>query len=514
MEDGYVETKVEALQDNRVKVTVTVDAKEIDDRIKKTYKDFAYKYNFPGFRRGKAPRPVIDNALGAEAVRATVTDAVVNETYPLVVDENDLYPTGKPEFEDGGLVESGKPYAFEFTLAVKPELELSSYDAVEVELPAEGASDAEIDEQVESLREHYYTFKDASAATKIKEGGFAELAMKAADDAGEAIEGLSSESRIYGLGSGLFPEAFDQELVGMKKGQEKSFSIDVPAGSSTLMAQVAGKTEKVAFEVEVKVVKTKELPEVTDEWAKETLGFENVADLRSRIADSIAQQKSDILPRMKENACLAVLAGRLEGEVPQGMAEDAEASLLQDFFQQLQRQNMTFDTYLMQQNLTSEQFKEDVKQQALDMAKQDLALDAWARHFGLAATPADVTAEFEKSGAEDPKALEEDWRKNGQLHLIRQGIARTNAMLDVMDKAKVTEVDLAAKDADAKAEKKPAKKAASKKGAKKDAEAPADAADGKDADAPAKKAAPKKKAAKKATDAPDADAAGEDAAAE
>ena len=102
----------------------------------------------------------------------------------------------------------------------------------------------------------------------------------------------------------------------------------------------------MAFEVEVKVVKTKELPEVTDEWAKETLGFENVADLRSRIADSIAQQKSDILPRMKENACLAVLAGRLEGEVPQGMAEDAEASLLQDFFQQLQRQNMTFDTYL------------------------------------------------------------------------------------------------------------------------------------------------------------------------
>lgn len=104
-----METKVEALEDNRVKVTVTVDAKEIDGRIKKTYKDFAYKYSFPGFRRGKAPRPVIDNALGAEAVRATVTDEVVNETYPLVVDESNLYPVAKPEFEDGGLVEPGKP---------------------------------------------------------------------------------------------------------------------------------------------------------------------------------------------------------------------------------------------------------------------------------------------------------------------------------------------------------------------------------------------------------------------
>ena len=238
-----------------------------------------------------------------------------------------------------------------------------------------------MDEQVESLREHYYTFEDASAATKIKEGGFADLAIKAADDAGEAIESLATESRIYGLGSGLFPEAFDQELVGMKKGQTKSFVIDVPAESSTLLAQVAGKTAKVAFDVEVKAVKTKELPEVTDEWAKDTLGFENVEDLRARIAESIAQQKADVLPRMKENACLAVLSERLEGEVPQAMAEDSETSLLQDFFQQLQRQNMSFDTYLMQQGITSDRFKEDVKQQALDMAKQDLALDAWARHF-------------------------------------------------------------------------------------------------------------------------------------
>ena len=141
MEDSYVETKVEALQDNRTKVTVTVDAKDIDARIKKTYKDFAYKYNFPGFRRGKAPRPVIDNALGKEAVRATVTDDLVNGCYPLAIDDCRLYPVGKPEFDETDLVEGGKPYTFAFTVAVKPELELSSYEPVEIKLPAEGASD-------------------------------------------------------------------------------------------------------------------------------------------------------------------------------------------------------------------------------------------------------------------------------------------------------------------------------------------------------------------------------------
>ena len=91
-----METKVEALQDNKVKVTVTVDAKEVDNRIKKAYKDFANKYNFPGFRKGKAPRPIIDNALGAEAVPASVTDDIVNGCYPLAIDSCDLYPVGEP----------------------------------------------------------------------------------------------------------------------------------------------------------------------------------------------------------------------------------------------------------------------------------------------------------------------------------------------------------------------------------------------------------------------------------
>ena len=116
------------------------------------------------------------------------------------------------------------------------------------------------------------------------------------------------------------------------------------------------------------------------------------------------------------------------------MRESAEATLIQDFFQQLQSQGMTFDRYLMQQGITPDQFKEDVKKQAADVAKQDLALDAWARHFGMEATDEDVTAEFQKSGVEDPAALEKEWRANGQLHMVRQGIMRTKAVYDLMER--------------------------------------------------------------------------------
>ena len=467
-----METKVEALQDSTVKLTVTVEAKDIDRRIKRAYKDFANRYNFPGFRKGHAPRPVIDNAVGAETVRASVTDEVINELYPLAIDAENLFPQGQPDFGEPGLVEGGKDYVFEATVAVKPELELSSYDPVEVKLLPEHATDSEIDMQIESLTEHYFTYENSPANTKVKADSTVELKMSATDDDGNAIETLASENRMYTLGSGLLPAAFDEEIVGMKKGETKQFKIDNPGSGATLTASLAGKTATISFDVEVLVVKKKVMPEITDEWVKDTLGFENVAELRERVAESIEEQKADILPRMKENQCLMAIAERLVGEPSEAMCEENESQLLQSFFQQLQARGQSFDKYLKSQNLTSDQFKEDVKLQAADEAKQDLALDAWARHFDIVATDEEVSEEFAKTGVDDPAALEQEWREAGRLHLIREGIVRAKAMEAILDGAVVTEFD----DTAEAEEEKPAKKASKKKADAAEEEAPAEAA--------------------------------------
>ena len=130
---------------------------------------------------------------------------------------------GNPEFGNAGLVEAGKDFTFDFTVSVKPEIELTSYDAVEIELPVAGCSEAEISEQIEQLREHYQTFEDASAATKFKTENHAELAIKATDEDGETIEPLESESLSLRLpASALINEAFDAEVLGMKKGRPRS----------------------------------------------------------------------------------------------------------------------------------------------------------------------------------------------------------------------------------------------------------------------------------------------------
>ncbi|WP_241159236.1 trigger factor [Adlercreutzia sp. ZJ141] len=452
-----METKVEAMEGNRAKVTVTIEAADVDAGIKKTYKEFANRYNFPGFRKGRAPRPVIDNMLGKDAVRAAVTDELVNTNYPLAIDASGLYPMGQPAVNADELVKAGAPYEFTVEFDRIPDFELTSYEPVEIELPSEEVTDDEVDEQIEEFREQLSTLEDASANAKVKADSVVDIAIKATDDDGEELPTLTSESRTYALGSDMLPAEFDEQLVGLKKGQDVSFTIDMPAEPPILLRALSGKTEKIAFEVKVNVVKKRVLPEVTDEWAKEN-NFESVEDLRTRVHDGIESQKKMNMPALKEGACLAKLAERLEGDIPETLCEQQEGQLLQNFFQQLQMQGLTFDMYLAANNLTTDQFKDDVKKQAADITRQDMALDAWARHNEYVVTSEEVSAEFAKSGAEDPKELEKEWTANGQLHMVRQGILRSRAAMELMDGAVVTET-------------KPAKKKAAKKAAKKADEA-------------------------------------------
>lgn len=435
-----MKTQIEALQDNQVKLTVTVEAADVDARINKTYKDFAKKYRFPGFRPGKAPRPIIDNALGAQAVVATVTEELVNETYPLAVDAEDLFVVGRPEFTDEDLiVKEHEDLVYDVVVSVSPEFELSSYEPVEVKLPAEEATQREIDDQLEQLREYYYDFKDAPANTKVKDGSFLDMNVKATDAEGAEIESLSAEGRIYEIGKGIFPAAFDAEIMGLKKGESKQFTVDMAAEPSMMGQGLGDKAGEVSFDVTVNVLKKKILPEVDEKFATETLGFKSLEDLMDNVKTSISNQKKDMLPRLKETECLYALQERLEGEVPDNIVEEEERMLLQSFFQQLQQQGLTFDFYLQSQGLTSDQFKEDIKKQARDVATQDAALDAWARHADYTITDEEISEEFVKSGAKDPEAMEAEWRENGQLHTLRRSIKRTRAVMEIMDSAIVTE---------------------------------------------------------------------------
>ena len=437
-----METKIEKLEDNRAKIIVTIPAAEVDGRINKAYKDFAKRYNFPGFRKGKAPRAVIDSAFGPQAVIGTVTEDLVQEYLPLAVDGSGLFVVGDPQFEDEdvAVVEAGKDFTFGAVFQLRLEIELSSYDPVEIEMIAGGASEAEIDDQIEMITAQYATFEESGDHAKAAAGDRLVLNLVANDDKGESLATLTTNDFQYTIGSGLFPVEFDEAVDGIAVGEKREFTMPVAAPGTAFTTPYVGKTESIAFVAECTAVKVKKAPEITDEWIGENFGFDTVAEFRRRVAESLSQQKDQMLPIIKENRCLMTLIERVDVEVPEAMAEEEEANLLQDFFRQLQKQGQTFDSYLKSQGLSNEQFKEDIKLQAQDTVKQNIALDAWARHFEIEATEGDIEAEFIKSGAEDWEALYQNWKENGRIHMVREGVLRAKALQAIVDGAIVTEV--------------------------------------------------------------------------
>ena len=423
MEDSYVETKVEALEGNRAKVTITLDAKDVDARIKNTYKEFANKYNFPGFRKGKAPRPVIDSTLGAQFALANATEAVVNEAAPAILNELDIVPVKDGDFKVEEIVKDGEEYTFSVEYALRPTPELSSYEPVAIEMPPAEVTESEIDAQVEMLMGYQTRFEDVEDRG-IDAEDFITLSVKDVKGA----EKLAGDDRMFAMGSGVLPEAVEEALKGMKVDEVKEISW-------TPEAEGDEEPEEASAEFTVKNIKARVVPELTDELAKS-----------DAIKIEIEQDKASRLPQLKENRCVAKLAERLELEE---MDADYEQSVFQElgqtFLNNLAQRGMSLDQWLQASQITSDQFIADLHRQANDVARESLALDALARELKVEVTDEDVDKEFENAGVEDVEASKASFIAEGRMPAIRDSIRRSKACDWLVENAQVTEVDESAK---------------------------------------------------------------------
>jgi FKBP-type peptidyl-prolyl cis-trans isomerase (trigger factor) len=341
-----LETTSKKLDDGRLEITVSLTADEVQEEIDTAYKQVG-KNRIPGFRPGKAPRKILENHFGGkEYFLATASDELVRIYTPLAPDELYLVPLSSPDFAELDLAREGEPFSFSFSIEVAPELELSSYEPLQIELPSVEPTDEEMQAQIDVL-----------------------LAYNTTTD---------------------------------EEGNEQK-------------------------------------PELTDAWVKETLEFENVDDFKERVADSLREQKGRDIPQLREIRSTQELASRLVGEVPDSLIRQTEQDNYRDFFQSLQQQRTTMDAYLETYGYSSEDFRGIMHEQARQSAAMALALDALARHLELVATEEDILEEFANSGAKDPQTLYENWRSNGRLSEIRQGIARMKAYQHILDTVEVFE---------------------------------------------------------------------------
>ena len=425
------------VKDAKLTATVTIPAADVDAIIKKAYKAAAKQYRFPGFRAGKAPRPVIDSALGKDAVLAQATNELIGSNEGNVLNELDIVPVKEGDYQEIDLCADGTDYTYTVEFTLRPSAELSSYDAVEIEMPPAEVTEAEIDQQVDMLMGYHATFEDVERA--VEGSDYVTVDIKNVANA----EALAGEGRVIAMGAGHLPKEFDEGLLGMNVDETKTIS---------WTPEVEG-AEEASVEVTVKGVKERKLPELNDEFAKTNFGFDGVDAMRDAVKLEIESDKSSQLPQLKENRCVAKLAERLQLDE---MDEDYEQSVFQElgqnFLQSLSARGMSLDGWLQANRISSEDFIADLHRQANDVARESLALDALARELKVEVSAEDVDGEFERAGIEDVEASKAQFGADGRMPAVRDSIRRSKAVDWLVENAKVTEVDEAARAAEAKAE--------------------------------------------------------------
>lgn len=417
-------------EDSKTQVTVVASADEVQEYIDAQFKKMR-KARIPGFRPGRAPRPVLEQNFGGhEAVFAEITTELINGLAPKAVDSQDILFINNPDFEETPNVVEGEGYTFTLYGKVKPEVELLTYDPVEIKMPSEEVTEEEIDAQIAQLASYYYNFEDVEGRA-VEAGDYVSIDLACTAN-GEEVQGLNSEDRLIELGQGIMPESFEEQVIGMSTGDSKSFDFSVEGASEYEYLGV----DAIHAEVTLKAIRTKINPEITDDFAK-MVGFDSVADLRTKFEEAISKQKGEQLPALKESRCTEALAERVHGEVPQAYVNFTRQDILRDFYNNLQRQGVTFDEFLAQQHITADAFQQDLEQEAREVATQTLALDALYRERGFEITEEDIAHEF--TVVDNPEATRKEWEEAGRMSEIREAVRRRKATEWLLETAVVTE---------------------------------------------------------------------------
>ena len=455
---------VEKLEKSRVAVTVEVGAEEFEAAVAKAYAKARGKLSIPGFRPGKAPRKMIEKLYGAGVFYSDAVDIALPEAYTQAIGQSGLDVVGYPEIEivDDKIDENG--FTFKATVAVYPEVKLGEYKGLTAEKEEIKVSADDVKERLNEMAER--NARLVSVDRKAKKGDIAVIDFEGFDN-GEAFEGGKGENYELELGSGSFVPGFEDQLVGMKAGEEKDIDITFPENYTP---ELAGKP--VVFHVKVNEVKHKEVPAIDDEFAKDVSEFDTLEELKADTRKKLVEDREAAAQRAFEDALMQKVADGIQADIPDEMVDVQAQQMMENFQQQLAAQGIPFDQYLKMTNTAEADFRKQAQGPAADQVKMDLAVEAIIKAEGLEASDEDVESEM-KSVAEKYGMDLDTVKKYLRPEDVKEQVIREKVVKLVADSA--VAVAPAEEKAELEAEgevveKKAAKKAPAKKPAKKDAE--------------------------------------------
>ncbi|WP_096551381.1 trigger factor [Ureibacillus thermosphaericus] len=416
-------------------LTIEVPAEEVNKALDQAFKKVVNQITVPGFRKGKVPRQIFEKRFGVEALYQDALEIIIPEAYSKAVDETGIFPVDYPEIGDFDSFKKDKDFTFTATVTVKPEPKLGEYKGLEVKKLSTEVTDEEVEEQIQNLlnRKAEYEIKEDEP---IVEGDIAVIDFEGfLGD--EAFEGGEGEDYPLEIGSGQFIPGFEEQLVGLKAGESKDIQVTFPEEYHA--EELAGKD--ATFKVTVKEVKTKVLPELNDEFAKEAdPEVESVEELRNKIKEQLAEQKKNEAESTLRDELVEKAAENAEMEIPEAMIHNEIHRMIDEFAQRLQMQGISLDLYYQFSGQTEEDLHEQFREDAETRVRISLTLEAIAKAENIEVTQEDIDKELEKMADQFKMDKEKIITAlGGTTEMLENDIRNQKTVEFLVENAKITE---------------------------------------------------------------------------
>ncbi len=363
--------QVEKLEKNMAKLTIEVSAEEFEEAIQKAYLKNRGKITIPGFRKGKAPRKMIEKMYGAGIFYEDAVNDLLPEAYDKEVEACDLEIVSQPKI-DVTQVEAGQPLIFTAEVALKPEVKLGEYKGIEVEKKNIEVTEEEIQAEIDKERENNSRVIDVDDRA-VENGDMVKLDFEGFVD-GVAFEGGKGEDYDLTIGSGSFIPGFEEQLVGVKIGEDTEVNVTFPEEYHA--PELAGKA--AVFKCKVNEIKVKELPEADDDFAKDVSEFDTLDEYKEDVKKNLTEKKEKEAKTAKEMAVVEKIVENAEMEIPDPMVDEQVRRMADDFANRIQSQGLSVEQYFQFTGMTAEKLLEQMRPEAVKRIQNSLVLEAVA----------------------------------------------------------------------------------------------------------------------------------------
>ncbi|MBQ7778525.1 MAG: trigger factor [Oscillibacter sp.] len=415
----------EKIEKSQVALTIEVGAAEFEAAVEKAYKKMRKNISVPGFRPGKAPRKMIEKMYGAEVFYEEAINNAFPEAYEAAIQEKELRVVGYPQVEMIGDC-SAEGFTFKAIVPVYPEVTLGEYKGLAVEKEEVKVMAADVNARLKQMAERNARLESVERAAK--EGDTAVIDFEGFLN-GEAFEGGKGENHSLELGSHSFVPGFEEQVIGMKAGEEKDLDITFP---EDYHAELAGKA--VVFKVKVNEVKAKEIPAIDDEFAKDVSEFDTLKELKADLKKKITEERQQAADRAFQDAVMEKVAENITVEIPDAMIETQCKQFLDNFKMQISQQGIPYEQYLQLTGMSEEQLMADAKEPAERQVRMDLAMLAIIEAEKLEATDEEVEAELQKMAEQYNMELE-TVKKYLPAEQVKEQIVSQKAIAVAVDSA-------------------------------------------------------------------------------